>query len=99
MPAPGQGARTPAAPRAFPAWRSMDYAAHSCEEILCLDQSLRQAVDLLARIVKRKGGAAGCSHTETGKERHDAVGARAHGNTCPVDDGGNIVRMSALHLK
>src|SRR5271165_2043940 len=50
----------------------------SCEELLRLDQGMRKAVHLLAGVVERQRGPARGSHPEAGKERHDAMGARAY---------------------
>src|SRR6202035_3863263 len=50
----------------------------SRKKLLRLHQRLRKAVDLLARIVHGKGGAAGGRDAEARQKRHDAMGAGAH---------------------
>src|SRR4029077_5696279 len=60
---------------------------------------LRKAIDLLARVVHGKRGAAGCGHAIPGEERHDAMRTGAHGYSGAVDDCRHVVRMRALKFE
>ena len=64
-----------------------------------LHERLRKAIDLLARIVHGKRGAAGRGDAEARQQRHDAMGAGAHRDAGAVDDRRHVVRMRALHLE
>src|SRR5260370_40973079 len=71
----------------------------SCEESLRLNQGLRKAIHLLARVVEAERRPAGGTDSKAGQERHHARGDRAHCDARTVDDGRDIMRMAALPSK
>src|SRR6516225_982940 len=72
---------------------------HLSEQILRLEQSLRKAIDLFARVVHGKRGAAGRGHAIPGEERHDTMRTGSHRDAGAVDDRSDVVRMSTLKFE
>ena len=69
------------------------------KQFLRLDQRLRQVVDFFPGVIHPERGPARGRDVEPLQQRHHAMGAGAHRDALPVDHGGDVVRMRALHLE
>src|SRR4029078_6746441 len=74
-------------------------AQPSSEYLLRLGERTRQAVDLVPGVIEPERGPACRRHALAREQRHHAMGAGANRDAGAVDDGGDIVRMRALHLE
>src|SRR3954468_5115613 len=71
----------------------------SCENLLRLHERLGEAVDLILGIVKPERRPACRRHAVARQQRHHAMGTGPHRHAGAVDDGRDVMRMRALHLK
>src|SRR3954467_13011970 len=74
-------------------------APPSSEYLLRLGERTRQAVDLVPGVIEPERRPACRRHAVAREQRHYAMGAGTNRNAGAVDDGGDVVRMRALHLE
>src|SRR6185437_11983541 len=85
-------------PRSLESFQSFPSFASS-EHVMRLVQRLDQPVDLFERIIHGKGGPCSGGDAIAREKRLGTMGTRPDGDAVTVENGADIVRMRALHLK